>query len=431
MRIWRLSKYVKPVVVIVFCALSLLVSKTSEEMYEMVYKQVSSLSVKELEEEQAISEDVPLDFKDPLFAPILDTFKEAASKTYQDVPKNRFRNGPVPHVFVYSSTRMASTWLRAHMEDIENRMCPHTCTFTRNPKMIQSSDAVLIHLWNVKSRRSLLHFLGPRDPSQPWIMLENETHLRANIKTGLAYSTLNGIFNRTFYFRSDADIRMIHGFIVRRGKEASLLPPHWVRQPEMRRENATRQMAVAFISDCIDHSGRLKYIDELKKHIHVDVYGKCGSMQCGASRTAAARVHVDMDTCLSDAARNYHFYLAFENAICKDYVTEKLYNVLYYPLVPVVLGGANYSSLLPPNSYIDANQHTPEALAKILVRLAGDPEEYESYLKWKKYYQPSTVGSSKVFCDLCAKLHDEKLYEENTISDFYGWFVTKDYCRNV
>lgn len=205
-------------------------------------------------------------------------------------------------------------------------------------------------------------------------MLENETHLRANLNSHLKYSELNGIFNRTFYFRSDADIRMIHGFIVRRGMEASLLPPHWVRQPEMGRENATRLIAVAYISDCIDHSGRLKYISELKKHITVDVYGKCGSLKCGAPRIAKARVRVDTDPCLNAAARKYYFYLAFENAICKDYVTEKLYNVLYYPMVPVVLGGANYSSLLPPNSYIDATQHTPAALAKILVRIAGDPE---------------------------------------------------------
>lgn len=239
---------------------------------------------------------------------------------------------------------------------------------------IQSSDAVLIRLWDVKSRQSLLSFLGRRDPSQPWIMLENETHLRANLKTHLKYTELNGIFNRTFYFRSDSDIRMVHGFIVRRGQEATLLPPHWVRQPEMEVKNETRLMAVAFISDCVDHSGRLRYISDLKKYIHVDVYGKCGNLKCGAPRHATARVRVDTDPCLRAAARKYFFFLAFENAICKDYVTEKLYNVLYYPMVPVVLGGANYSSLLPPNSYVDANPHTPAALAKILERLAGDPQ---------------------------------------------------------
>ena len=50
----------------------------------------------------------------------------------------------------------------------------------------------------------------------------------------------------------------------------------------------------------------------------------------------------------------YKFYLSFENAVCKDYVTEKFFKVLNYDIVPVVLGGADYSKLAPEKSYIDA-----------------------------------------------------------------------------
>lgn len=51
---------------------------------------------------------------------------------------------------------------------------------------------------------------------------------------------------------------------------------------------------------------------------------------------------------------NYKFYLAFENSICRDYVTEKLYNSLLFSTVPIVYGGADYDAIgLPPNSYID------------------------------------------------------------------------------
>lgn len=41
---------------------------------------------------------------------------------------------------------------------------------------------------------------------------------------------------------------------------------------------------------------------------------------------------------------------------------------MYYGMVPVVYGGVNYSQLLPPNSYIDATQLTPLALATLLKR---------------------------------------------------------------
>ena len=39
---------------------------------------------------------------------------------------------------------------------------------------------------------------------------------------------------------------------------------------------------------------------------------------------------------------NHMFYMAFENSICDDYATEKFYRSLLYPIVPVVMGGANY-----------------------------------------------------------------------------------------
>ena len=52
--------------------------------------------------------------------------------------------------------------------------------------------------------------------------------------------------------------------------------------------------------------------------------------------------------------RNYKFYLAFENSICRDYATEKLYNALLFHTVPIVYGGADYKAIgLPSNSYID------------------------------------------------------------------------------
>ena len=53
----------------------------------------------------------------------------------------------------------------------------------------------------------------------------------------------------------------------------------------------------------------------------------------------------------------YRFYLSFENAICRDYVTEKIFNALRLNTIPVVLGGADYSALLPPHSFIDARDH--------------------------------------------------------------------------
>ena len=57
--------------------------------------------------------------------------------------------------------------------------------------------------------------------------------------------------------------------------------------------------------------------------------------------------------------RQYKFYLSFENSLCPDYVTEKLYNPLLYSTVPVVYNGADYESMMAPrHSYIDVRNFT-------------------------------------------------------------------------
>ncbi len=77
--------------------------------------------------------------------------------------------------------------------------------------------------------------------------------------------------------------------------------------------------------------------------------------------------------------------LSFEDALCRDYATEAFFapfggvadesssNQMILGVVPVVLGGANYSALgAPPHSYIDsADFASPKQLAhflKLLVR---------------------------------------------------------------
>ena len=78
------------------------------------------------------------------------------------------------------------------------------------------------------------------------------------------------------------------------------------------------------------------------------------------------------------------FYLAFENSDCKDYVTEKFFRTLSLDIVPVVRGGANYSALAPPGSYIDTRDFSsPQDLAKHLLYLAASKEAYVQHFWWK------------------------------------------------
>ena len=74
----------------------------------------------------------------------------------------------------------------------------------------------------------------------------------------------------------------------------------------------------------------------------MDIYGDCGNLTC-------------VGTCIDDNSLHYYFYLAFENSICPDYISEKFWRNINHPVIPVVMGGGNYSRDAPPHSYIDVN----------------------------------------------------------------------------
>ena len=61
-----------------------------------------------------------------------------------------------------------------------------------------------------------------------------------------------------------------------------------------------------------------------------------------------------------DMNNTYKFYLAFENSICPDYVTEKFFDIFKYRynVIPVVYNGADMAAIAPPHSYISVRDYS-------------------------------------------------------------------------
>ena len=71
---------------------------------------------------------------------------------------------------------------------------------------------------------------------------------------------------------------------------------------------------------------------------------------------------------------NYWFYLAFENSNCQDYITDELWKILNLNIVPVVMGGGNYTRDAPEKSVINVNDFpSVKAMADYLIHLTKNP----------------------------------------------------------
>ena len=143
--------------------------------------------------------------------------------------------------------------------------------------------------------------------------------------------------------------------------------------------------SVAYIqSNCNPPSDREAYIHELKKYIDIDSYGKCLN-----NKKLPAKLQNSSEM-LSDAfiqfLQQYKFILAFENARCDGYMTEKIFRTINVGAVPVYLGAPNIKEWLPdPNLVILVDDfESPAELAKYIKQVDNNATLYEMFLEYKK-----------------------------------------------
>ncbi|XP_066974585.1 alpha-(1,3)-fucosyltransferase C-like [Macrobrachium rosenbergii] len=367
-------------------------------------------------------------FKDELFEPLMALYRrKAKGKLAPQITS--FRSGNMPWVLIWAKPLSRAFW-RGQLAHIREDRCPLPCRVTFNTEKIHLVDAVVIYLQRAPNAKEITKSLGRRNAHQPWIMLSFEAPPLANDYYKIAFENFDGLFNRTMTYRRDSDIRVPHGFVVRKGFDAKAVPQKWIAPPVMRVPVRRQKLAAAFISNCRPTSDRLPYLRELKRYAPIDIYGKCGDLKCGGSLWIYKKYDPTKDKCLRMIGKKYLFFFAFENTFCKDYYTEKVFNILYYPVVPVVRGSGDYATVLPPNSYIDSSLYSPKELAEKLLYLQSNPKEYRRYLDWKKRYRPSTIGGERLLCHMCARLYDSDFYEHKVIEDFNEWFVVRSNCSD-
>ena len=197
------------------------------------------------------------------------------------------------------------------------------------------------------------------------------------------------------------------------------------RHPGM---NNKTEFASWLVSNCNTKSKRETLVEELRKHLpanKIHVYGKCGSMKCSGDSPD------DREGCWTMLEQKYKFYLALENSICPDYVTEKMFEALKHDIVPIVLGGADYNRIFPQNSFINMMDFkNMSSLAEYLMKLDNDDALYAKYFSWKSNYtvKNSKYDTNQAHCDLCQKLHKVGATNTKSTVKLKKWFIDVKKC---
>lgn len=276
---------------------------------------------------------------------------------------------------------------------------------TYDKQRFSESNLVVFHANNMPNLGHLVALSKTRPISQRWVYHTMESP-RVTPDPGF----LKGFFNATWTYRSDSDFSAAY---------ATYVPLRLTEKAEAKAVDYTKgkmKLVAWMVSNCGPRL-RLDFVKQLKQFIDVDAYGRCSQflgkkLSCSKSREKQ---------CL----KPYKFYLAFENALCKDYITEKYWEHLGDDnIVPVVMGGleGDYGKLAIPGSYINVMDFkTVKELADYLHYLDRNNTAYNEYFKWRQKYQKSPYHYP--LCNFCRsyalKSELSKVKIHHSLKDFW------------
>ena len=266
--------------------------------------------------------------------------------------------------------------------------CPVRCEVSNNRSRVAEASALVMHGSNIHELPTASDYIE----SIPWIFHVNENPVYLE---SVRNKAVMGKFNYLANYRLDSDF-----------------PCPEFRPPDMTKPvpfGEKSGLVIAVYSHCEDT--RTLYMFRLMKYLAIDSYGDClqNKPRIPGGKNATKLV-----------MRRYKFTLAFPNADCDYYMTEKIYNALSAGSVPVWMGTDKIDEVLQwgnlKHSIIKVKDFpSPRKLAEYLLYLSGNEAEYNKYLKWKyegfkfppEYYK-TAVGEwwdgLPLYCRICMRI---------------------------
>ena len=283
------------------------------------------------------------------------------------------RKNKTNHITTNSSVHLVflrPTWVtlpRKGESRIDNCDVPCFYSGDNSPEAIRRSSAVIF----------LLHQLKTSDPD---VILKNRgVDPTSVIKVGMSMES-------TVYYRQQFNLISKYDIELSYRKTSDVLAiyfefaaynllktvPKW----------GERHSAVVFVANnCNTNSNREKFVKLLQKYVQVDSVSGC-----------LHNKDWPQDIPKSDKIgllERYKVYIAAENSIQEDYITEKVYDGLVAGAVPIYLGAPNVEEYIPSNSAIivptNFNENDISILATVVKKIFTDNAEYERWISFKHH----------------------------------------------
>ncbi|CAD5212624.1 unnamed protein product [Bursaphelenchus okinawaensis] len=178
-------------------------------------------------------------------------------------------------------------------------------------------------------------------------------------RPGLRYD----YFNYSMTYREDSDLPQGYEFDLEVAFNGTSKSVEEIRKIISKKKD----LALIADSNCNTKSHREYLLTALNSQMNITRVGSCANRTCD-------------NGCLQELITTHHFYFAFENSICHDYVTEKFFRFTRF-IVPVVLKRSIVPKRIPSDLFIavdDFNNVTE--LVNHLQKVASNHTLYEHRL---------------------------------------------------
>uniref|UniRef100_A0A2A4J0X4 Fucosyltransferase n=1 Tax=Heliothis virescens TaxID=7102 RepID=A0A2A4J0X4_HELVI len=315
-----------------------------------------------------------------------------------------------------------------------NQKCPHiNCYITYDQNTltnVEDFDAVVFEINDVIKLD--VNFLNlTRSPEQLYIFRSSETPE----KHPVCQYDLDDFFNWTWTYKLSSDIPQpfLNVYYTNHTIVGPVSHMSWQLNKLKKVSRITskimrKRKAVAWVlTKCKLKTKHQDFIMEFKSEMKgynytLDIYGPCGRRKCPGGSALK---------CYKMLEKEYFFVVVLEEYLTEDYVTEVMVSAMSHLAIPIVMGPSDYSNFLPPGSFINVRAFDMKKLGALIDYLIKNPDMYEFFFDWKKYYYYSVRPRSRV-CDLCTKLNE---YNGSNVvkTDFRKWWNPeyKDVCQRM